>query len=90
MNAKGNVVLKDNLCFFSALALHHGTPQLPFGPFEEVVRHLFVELVGGNPSQFEGVTLSDLPTFEKKLELNINVFELVKTEEDQVIGKIIQ
>ena len=67
-NAKSNVTLKDNLCFFRALALHQGTPQLPTGPFEDVVKDLFLELVGGNPVQFEGVTLHDLPNLEKKLE----------------------
>ena len=89
-NARSNVALKDNLCFFRALALHQGTPQLPTGPFEDVVRDLFVELVGGNPVQFEGIALADLPTLEKKLELNINVFELVKNEEDKVVGQIVQ
>ena len=89
LNARGNVTLRDNLCFFQALAVHHGTPRLPTGPFEDVVRDLFAELVGGNPAQFEGITLADLPTLEKKLELNINVFELVKNE-DKVVGQIVQ
>ena len=84
------MILKDNLCFFRALVIHRGTPALPAGPFEGVVRDLFSELVGGDPLDFEGVHLCDLPLFEKKLQMNINVYELVKNEEDQVVGQIVQ
>ena len=58
--------------------------------FESAVKELFAELVGGNSIQFEGVSLSDLPAYEKKLELNINVFELVKKEENVYEGQIVQ
>ena len=90
LNARGNVTLKDNLCFFRAVALHQGTPVLPAGPFEAVVRALFSELIGGDPLNFEGVHLCDLPLFEKKLQMNINVFELVKNDEGQIVGQIVQ
>ena len=89
-NQHENVIYKDNLCFFRALAVHKGTPQLPSGHFEEVVRSFFSELVGGDPLQFEGVGLLDLPLLEKKLELNINVFKLEKNEEGNIIAEIMQ
>ena len=81
---------QDNLCFFRALALDRGAPQMPKGPFETIVRDLFADIVGGNPLHFEGVQLMDLPDLELKLELNINVFELVKNEEDKIVGRIVQ
>ena len=46
--------------------------------------------MGGNPLQFEGVQLCDLPTLEEKLELNINVFELKKEDDGSVVGQIVQ
>ena len=54
------------------------------------MRELFVNLVGGNPVLFKGVQLSDLPDMEKKMELNINVFELKQEEDGSVVGQIIQ
>ena len=89
-NMHGNVVYKDNLCFFRALAVHKGAPQLPSGHFEEIVRSLFSELVGGDPLQFEGVDLLDLPLYEKKLELNINVFKLEKNEKGDIMAEVVQ
>ena len=71
------------------MAIHWGTPRKPTGPFEVKVCTIFEELVGGNPKHFKGVHLSDLPILEQKLQLTINVFELVKNE-DTVLGKIVQ
>ena len=67
VNAHGHMRYTDNLCFFKALALFRGTPYKPGGPFEQVVRGLFEQLVGGNPEQFEGIHLSELPTIEPRL-----------------------
>ena len=88
-NVHYNTVYSDNLCFFRALAIHWETPWKPTGPFEVKVLALFEELVGGEPSKFKGVSLSSLPTLEHKLQLNINVFELVK-DNDKVMGKMVQ
>ena len=91
VNAHGHMKYTDNLCFFRALALFRGTSYKPSGPFEQVVRGLFEQLVGGNPEQFEGIHLSELPTIEPRLQLNINVFELVKNkDEGNIVGKIVQ
>ena len=90
VNAHGHMRYTDNLCFFRALALYRGTPYKPSGAFEQIVRGLFEEIVGGNPEQFEGIHLSDLPTFEQRLEMNIMVFELRKREDDQVVAQIVQ
>ena len=80
----------DNLCFFRALALQRGVDQTPTTQFEAAVRELFATYVGEIPDDFEGVKLSDLPDLELDLQLNINVFELVKTEEGEVFGRIVQ
>ena len=76
--------------FFSSISYTLGNPsRKPIAPFEAKVLAIFEELLGGKTTTFEGVHLSDLPTLEPKLQLNINVFELVK-EEDKVMGKIVQ
>ena len=85
-----NTVYGDALCFFQALAIHWGTPRKPTGPFDTKVYAIFEELVAGDPMHFEGVHLSDLPILEQKLQLNINVFELVEGEDRKVMGKIVQ
>ena len=46
--------------------------------------------MGGNPKHFEGAHLTDLPTLEQKLQLNINVFELMKDKDKKVLRKIVQ
>ena len=83
-NANHNVTYKDNLCFFRALAIHWGTSQKPTGLFETKVYAIFEELIGGDLSHF------DLPTLEQKLQLNINIFELIEGNDKKVMGKIVQ
>ena len=89
-SAYRNSVYSDALCFFRALAIHCKAPRKPTGSFETKVCAIFEEMVGGDPKHFEGVHLTDLPTLEQKLQLNINVFELVKDEDKKVMGKIVQ
>ena len=87
---KHNVIYKDNLCFFRALAIHWGTSRKPTGIFDTKVYAIFEELIGGDPLHFEGVRLHDLPTLEQKLQLNINIFELIEGDDKKVMGKIVQ
>ena len=89
-NAYRTSVYSDSLCFYRALVVLWGTPQKPTGPFEVKVSAIFEELVGGNPKHFEGAHLTDLPTLEQKLQLNINVFELMKDKDKKVLRKIVQ
>ena len=77
-DGKSNSSYKDNLCFFRALALWKGVPQNPTSIFEAAARELFHTLVGGDSFSFEGIQLQDLPGLEVKLEMNINVYELIK------------
>ncbi len=81
---------KDSLCFFRALAIHKGVNYRD-SPREltEAVHYYFDMLVGGNPTQFDGVTLGDLPDIEKKLEMNINVYKL-EEKEGSTVAELVQ
>ena len=81
---------KDQFCFLRCLAVHQGVSYKDsYGQLEDAVRHLFDQLIGGNPAQFEGVHLSDLPELEKKLEMCINVYQLIERE-GRVVAEVVQ
>ena len=58
--------------------------------FEAGVRQFFRDLIEEEVNNYEGIQLQDLPEMEKKLQLNINVFELKMQEDGQVVAKLIQ
>ena len=89
-DGEGHKLYDDNLCFFRALVLHKGMDQKPTSIFEAAVKQKFRELTGGNPFTYEGLKLSDLPTLETKLNMNINVFELVKRDSGDIVGRVVQ
>ena len=77
----------DNLCLFSALALHlqhlHGNERLE----EEASKNfnLFLNNYGeGVPSMFQGVQMTDLPKVEELLQLNVFLYDI-----DFVDGELI-
>ena len=84
-DTKGNAAYGDNLCFFKALDSRRGVTYTPSEHFENAVRELFGNCVGGNPLSFESVQLHDLPALELKLEFNITVFMLKKKEDGSVV-----
>ena len=66
----------DNLCLFRALALHlHGNEKL-----EEETSKIFNLFLnncgGGDPSKFQGVHMTDIPTVEDLLQLNIFLYDI--------------
>ena len=89
-DCKGHQAYNDNLCFFRALAIQRGLSQEPISIFESGVRELFNDLVRGDATKYEGIQLHDLPSIEKKLQLNINVLQLEKKEDGQVLAKMTQ
>ena len=77
----------DNLCLFRALALHlHGNEKLE----EETSKmfNLFLNSCGeGDPSKFQGVHMTDIPTVEDLLQLNIFLYE-IHFVDGELIGEL--
>ena len=75
---------KDNLCLFRALALDlHGNERLEEGTFKYF--NLFLNnCEEGDPSNFQGVHLSDIPKMEEMLQLNFFLYDI-----DSVDGELI-
>ncbi len=72
---------QDSLCFFRALAIHKGVSyKESSNELAGAVESYFQKCVGGNSATFEGVMLTDLPELEKKLEMCINVYQLIEKE----------
>ena len=86
----GKVLYQDNMCFFRALAIHQGVPWDNNLQITNAVKHLLSLITKEDPSTFEGIQLQDLPDMELKFELNIMVFELKKTEDENVVVQIVQ
>ena len=79
-----NQPYNDNLCLFRALALHlHGNKKLE----EETSRKFNIFLNNSeerDPSNFQGVHMTDIPKVEEMLQLNIFLYDL-----DFVDGELI-
>ena len=77
----------DNLCLFRALALQlHGNEKLE----EETSKmfNLFLNSCGeGDPSKFQGVHMTDIPTVEDLLQLNIFLYD-IHFVDGELIGEL--
>ena len=67
---------KDNLCLFTALALHlHGNERL-----EEETSKLFILFLinstNSDPSKFQGVCMDDIPSVEDIVRINIFIYDI--------------
>ena len=87
---KRHIPYNDQLCFFRCVAVQQGVSYKESQKhLEDAVRHLFDQLIGGNPAQFDGVNLKDIPELEKKLEMCINVYQLVERD-GIVVAELVQ
>ena len=74
----------DNLCLFTALALHlHGNEKLE-EETSEIFNFFLKNSEEGDVSKFEGVHLNDIPKVEDLLQLNIFLYDI-----DFVDGELI-
>ena len=78
---------KNNLCFFRALALHlHGKERL-----QEEISKLFnlflVNSTNPDPSKFQGVCMTDIPSVEDRVDINIFICE-IDFNDDAMVGEL--
>ena len=67
---------KDNLCLFTALALHlHGNERLE-EETSKLFNLFFVNSTNPDPSKFQGVCMDDIPSVEDILGINIFIYDI--------------
>ena len=83
MNKNTHKHYEDKLCFFRAVALHHGCSV---DAMNKRALYYFHQIIGedADAKTFEGVSLMELATIEEKIQSTINVYQLIEIEDSTI------